>query len=224
MSTGQQFERPARVSPQQAALVRSALESVISSDAFAASQQCQDLLRLLVERVLSGEAGALSERTIGVEMFGRPADYDTSKDAIVRLRATEVRKRLAQYYSEATPAGVRIELPAGSYVPELQWPPQTRDEATLVPSAPAASVAPAWRRNSILASVAVLGVVIVGLLVWLQFRPKTPPIDAVRLSLGLPEGVTLHRHWHPFEGIALHPMVRPWFLRQLTPLAKARYG
>ena len=204
MSTGQQFERPAKVSPRQAALVRSALESVISSDAFAASQQCQDLLRLLVERALSGQAGALSERTIGVEMFGRPADYDTSNDAIVRLRATEVRKRLAQYYSEADPAVLRIELPRDSYVPEFQWPPQTRDEPRLAPPAPAVSVAPAWRRKSILV-VAVLGVVLVGFLVWFQFRPETPRTNAVRLSLGLPEGVTLHRHWHPFEGIALSP-------------------
>jgi Tol biopolymer transport system component len=205
MSTGQQFERPAKISAQQAALVRSALELVISSDAFAGSKQCQDLLRLLVERALSGEADALHERMIGIQMFGRPADYDTSKDAIVRLRATEVRKRLAQYYSEATPAVLRIELPSGLYVPEFQWPPQTRDEPTLAPPAPAVSVAPAWRRNLIAASVAVLGVVIVGLLVWLQFRPETPSMNAVRLSLGLPEGVTLHRHWHPFEDIALSP-------------------
>lgn len=205
MSTGQQFERPAKVSAQQAALVRSALELVISSDAFAGSKQCQHLLRLLVERALSGEADALPERMIGVEMFGRPADYDTSKDAIVRLRATEVRKRLAQYYSEASAAGLRIELPAGSYIPEFHWPPPTRDEVAVVPSAPAVSVTPAWRRNSILMAIAVLGVVIVGLLVWLQLRPKTPPMNAVRLSLGLPEGVTLHRHWHPFEDIALSP-------------------
>jgi serine/threonine protein kinase len=206
MSTGHRFERPAKISAQQAASVRSALELVISSDAFAGSKQCQDFLRLLVERALSGELDTVSERTIGVEMFGRPADYDTSKDAIVRVRATEVRKRLAQYYGETTiPPVVRIELPPGSYVPEFHWPPRTRDEDTLVPPAASVRELPAWRRKSLLVLLAVLGLVSVGLLVWFQLRPKPHEITAVRLSLGLPEGVTLHRNWHPFEHIALSP-------------------
>ena len=87
MSKGQQFETPADLSAKQADAVRSALESVIRSDAFAGSKQCQDLLRLLVQHALSGELEALSERMIGVEMFGRPADYDTSNDAVVLVRA-----------------------------------------------------------------------------------------------------------------------------------------
>jgi len=120
MSKGQQFETPADLSAKQADAVRSALELVISSDAFAGSKQCQDLLRLLVQHALSGELEALSERMIGVEMFGRPADYDTSNDAVVRVRAAEVRERLAQYYAEATvPPEVRIEVPSDSYVPEF---------------------------------------------------------------------------------------------------------
>jgi len=39
MSTGQQVEKPANISAEQAALVRSALESLISSEAFAGSKQ-----------------------------------------------------------------------------------------------------------------------------------------------------------------------------------------
>ena len=205
MPLEQQFEKRVRISAEQAASVRHALEAVISSDAFAGSKQCQDLLRLLVEHALSAEVDVLSERRIGVEMFGRPADYDTSKDDIVRLRATEVRKRLAQYYTDATPPAVRIELASGSYVPEFHWPPRTTDAATPVAPAPPVASAPPQRRKSILMPIAVLGVVSVCILLWLQFRPETPPVNAVRLSLGLPEGVTLHRHWHPFEHIALSP-------------------
>ena len=101
MSTRHQFEKSTKISAAQADSVRSALELVISSDAFAGSNRCQDFLRLVVEHALAGELDALRERMIGVEMFGRPADYDTSNDAVVSVRATEVRKRLAQYYSEA---------------------------------------------------------------------------------------------------------------------------
>lgn len=33
-------------------------------------------------------------------VFGRRADYDTNQEAIVRVSAAEIRKRIAQYYRE----------------------------------------------------------------------------------------------------------------------------
>src|SRR5580765_8521494 len=152
MSTSQQFEKPAEISAEQADTVHRALELVISSHAFAESKRCQDFLRLVVEHALAGELDALSERMIGVEMFGRPADYDTSSDAIVSVRATEVRKRLAQYYREAamTPV-VRIELPPGSYIPEFHWsslPSSVNEEVAR--TVPPRAVAPRWRRAPVL--------------------------------------------------------------------------
>jgi len=57
----------------------------------------------------------------------------------------------------------------------------------------------------VLVIVAVLGVVTVGVLAWWQLGRKPQSKNPVRLSLGLPEGVTLHRNWHPFEHIALSP-------------------
>ena len=206
MSTGQQFDRPAKISPEQSDLVRSALELVLASDAFVASKQCQDFLRLVVERALAGEVDSLSERMIGVELFGRPADFDTANDAVVRVRAAELRKRLAQYYREtASSPVVQIELPPGSYVPELHWSPQTRVEHKASADPSATRVAQPRRLKPALATFALLGVLVIGFAVWFQLRPKTQPMNAVRLSLGLPEGVTLHRHWHPFEHIALSP-------------------
>ena len=50
-------------------------------------------LRYLVERALDGRGDQLKERTIGVDVFGRDAAYDTGKDAIVRVSANGVRKR-----------------------------------------------------------------------------------------------------------------------------------
>lgn len=98
------------------------LTRILSSPPFANSRRCQQLLKYLVEHTLAGDLAALKERTIGVEVFGRDLEYDTSADAIVRVRANELRKRLAQYY-ERHPAddAVRIELPPGSYVPRFSW-------------------------------------------------------------------------------------------------------
>jgi TolB-like protein len=98
------------------------LELIFSSKAFAASLRCQEFLSLVVKHALAGNIDNLRERMIGVQMFGRRVDYDTSNDAVVRVRATEVRKRLGLYYAElGKPPAVRIELPVGSYVPKFYW-------------------------------------------------------------------------------------------------------
>ncbi|HEY1468934.1 MAG TPA: hypothetical protein VGF61_07805, partial [Candidatus Acidoferrum sp.] len=206
MSTKHESEKPTQLSAEQSDSVRSALELVISSDAFAGSKRCQDFLRLVVEHALAGELDALRERMIGVEMFGRPADYDTSNDAVVSVRATEVRKRLAQYYREVlvTPV-VRIELPPGSYVPTFHWSAPTEIKDETLRAVPPPVVTPrSWRKPAI-AITAVLVIASIVLIIWLQLRTKPESINALRLSLGLPEGVTLHRNWHPFEHIALSP-------------------
>ena len=103
--------------------VRRHLERVLSSKVFAGAQRSQEFLRLILEHALAGRTDNLKERMIGAEMFGRAVDYDTANDAVVRVKANEVRRRLAQYYAEAGTEQdpVRIELPTGTYVPEFHW-------------------------------------------------------------------------------------------------------
>ncbi len=94
----------------------SALDEILASRPFRSSSQCSTLLRYVVEHTLAGEDNLLRERVIGVELFGRSADYQTSEDPVVRLRVSEVRKRLAQYYLSAENAhGLQIEIPSGAY-------------------------------------------------------------------------------------------------------------
>lgn len=103
-------------------VVQRELDRLLASPAFRGSKRCSDFLRFVVEASLNGSVDRIKERTIGVEVFGRKPDYDTSEDAIVRVRANEVRKRLAQAYQElGSPADVVIDLPAGSYAPEFRY-------------------------------------------------------------------------------------------------------
>ena len=97
-------------------LIHHALEQVLASPFFRNTHQCQNLLRYIVRHSLAGEDHLLRERVIGSEVFGRRPDYEPGEDPVVRLRAAEVRKRLAQYYQSTgeTPE-VHIEIPAGSY-------------------------------------------------------------------------------------------------------------
>jgi hypothetical protein len=104
-------------------LVRSQLEKIVSDGRFAASKRYPHLLRYIVEQTLAGNEDDLKERTLGVEVFHRPPDYDTNADPVVRLCAAEVRKRLAQYYQSPVHGGeLRIDLNPGSYVPVFSQP------------------------------------------------------------------------------------------------------
>ena len=124
MLTADPSWKPGVLSPKQTALVRHHLKEVTASHAFAGSKRSQVFLQLIVEHALEGEVDSLRERMIGAEMFGRPVDYDTGSDSVVRVKATEVRKRLAQCYLETDEKlAVRIELPSGSYVPRFIFEP-----------------------------------------------------------------------------------------------------
>jgi len=97
-------------------LLQQAMREIFQSPSFRASKQSQDLLRYIVDQTLTGHTGLLKERLIGVNVFGRRPDYDTNEDPIVRARAAEIRKRLAQFYlGEGTHSTVRIEISPGSY-------------------------------------------------------------------------------------------------------------
>lgn len=96
------------------------LKEVIDGTAFKGSQRSGQFLKYIVEQALAGHFDSLKERSIGVELFGRPASYDTGEDAIVRVTASDVRKRLLQHYgSYGTASEFRISLPPGSYIPEI---------------------------------------------------------------------------------------------------------
>lgn len=96
------------------------LEAVLASPHFCNSKRYPTLLKYIVDNTLAGKLDLLKERTLGVEVFERPPTYDTNTDTVVRYTAGEVRKRLLLYYSEhSSTSGIRISLPAGSYVAEF---------------------------------------------------------------------------------------------------------
>jgi hypothetical protein len=111
------------------------LRQVLHSTPFQSSKQCQTLLKYLVEKSLRGQSDLLKERTIGMEVFGRSPDYNTADDPIVRARAGEVRKRLAQYYQseEARGSTIQIVISSGSYRPTFVPHPGANGGAHGVP-------------------------------------------------------------------------------------------
>ena len=104
--------------------VRELLDDILRSAPFRTSRQCQDMFRYIVEHSLTGSDDSLRERMIGIEVFGRAPDYDTAEDPVVRLRAADVRKRLAQYYQTQKNSAEqwKIEIPTGSYKAQFHLP------------------------------------------------------------------------------------------------------
>lgn len=102
--------------------IRAELAAILRSDTFSSSKRCQDFLKFVVEHALAEDFEGLTERFLGVELFGRAVDYETATDSIVRVRANDVRRRLGQYYAGRAANGpTRIDLLAGGYVPEFHW-------------------------------------------------------------------------------------------------------
>ena len=100
--------------------IEACLDRIVGSRHFSRSLRLGQFLRFTVESLVEGRADELKERTIGIEVYGRPLDYDSRTDPIVRSEAHRLRARLDAYYArEGAADPVVIELPKGSYVPEL---------------------------------------------------------------------------------------------------------
>jgi TolB-like protein/Tfp pilus assembly protein PilF len=197
------------LSPDQAELVRQHLEHLLASHEFASSRRTQDFLRLIVGHALDGDLDSLRERMIGAALFGRPVSYDTGSDSVVRVRASEVRKKLSLYYSEphGENSGVRIELPSGSYVPRFHFRPVAAapenaprasfPEPASTPASPAETVAralapaallPAPRKRRFRVTAALAGLLLVAGLVtaYLLVRARHESASGIRSIAILP--------------------------------------
>src|SRR5271166_6056410 len=167
--------------------IREELARVLSGHEFRSSKRSQDFLRYVVENTLNGHSETLKERTIGIEVFGRPASYDPSDDATVRVKAGEVRKRLGMYYAaEGLHNPVRIELPAGTYIPEFRANGVAHlESAALAPGASTPAAGTLLRRSATasprwLAAICIIGVFFLfgaGLWIWIRGRAPLTPLD-----------------------------------------------
>jgi hypothetical protein len=134
--------RLAGLSDEEKTAIQEQVGRLLADSHFSQSRRFPSFLRYVVEKTLAGQEDALKERTLGVEIFGRRADYDTASDPIVRVTAAEIRKRIAQYYQDpGHESELRVSLPPGSYIPQFHWPetakPNDATQAAIIPLTPA---------------------------------------------------------------------------------------
>lgn len=84
------------------------------------------LLGYIGAKSLQRQEEQLTEFNIATEVFGRSAkSFDPTQDAVVRVEVHRLRKKLRELYERSGhPHGVQISLPAGTYVPKFQCPPE----------------------------------------------------------------------------------------------------
>jgi hypothetical protein len=136
------------------------LDRVLSTSLFQHSKRYPAFLRHVVEQALRGTTDELKERTLGISVFRRSPEYDTSADPVVRNTASEVRKRLDQYYSDpAHSSELRITLPAGAYVPEFRTPSGQTRPVSVEPSPRVTGARRPWWAPLAFGAVALIGLI-----------------------------------------------------------------
>src|SRR5260370_40623936 len=97
---------------------RELLDRVIASSPFSKSERLSSLLIYVCDLTLNGRAGEINEQKIGEDGFGRPRDYDSAIDGIVRTQASRLRQRLDLYVSdEVANEPIKIVMTRRRYVP-----------------------------------------------------------------------------------------------------------
>jgi hypothetical protein len=100
---------------------RKLVERVAASVHFHRSRRLRDFLFYTCERAIREPGVEIPEADIAVRVFEKPATFDPSVDTLVRVQASQVRKRLLQYFTmEGVGEPVVIELPKGSYTPAFR--------------------------------------------------------------------------------------------------------
>ena len=82
------------------------------------SARLRQFLIYVGRRSVLENSASIHEQEIGAVVFGRPESYDTNLDNIVRVNATELRKRLESYFAaEGADEPIVVQIPRGGYTP-----------------------------------------------------------------------------------------------------------
>jgi len=92
------------------------INKIINSAVFAKSRRQRELLLYLIKQMKNGNGKRVKGYVIALEVFKRSDNFDPSKDAIVRVEAGRLRKKLKEYYETVGQDDpVEIILPKGTY-------------------------------------------------------------------------------------------------------------
>jgi hypothetical protein len=133
---------------------RALIDRIAASAQFRRSARLREFLLYVGYQSLKDGCREVHEQEIGANVFGRPSAYDRSQDNIVRVTATELRKRIELYFaSEGAHETLILEIPRGGYMPVFHprraggGPTTTPPSGDLVPHDGVVALPAPQRRN-----------------------------------------------------------------------------
>lgn len=166
------------------------LQRILWSHQFERSERLRSFLEYVTNRVLVDTDVEVHEQEIGQQVFERRPDYDTSSDNIVRVSASQIRKKLEEYFhGEGASEPIVLEIPKGQYTPIFRER-VAREFALAIelPSRPGS----VWQKEVSFLRIAATGlllalVICIGFLVRQHrnpiFQTKTPALTALWTNL-----------------------------------------
>lgn len=107
------------------------LDAILRSKIFRRAPNLSKIIAYTCEKYFEGDAASIKEYNIAVEALGRSPDFDPTRDSIVRVEYTRLRRRLRQYYlTEGASSTVELQIPETGYAPRfVARNPQKPDNA-----------------------------------------------------------------------------------------------
>jgi hypothetical protein len=173
---------------------------VLASTQFSRSTRLRDFLMYITERGIADPDAPIHEPEIALQVFGRSTSQG-GEDTIVRVHASQLRKRLEQYFlADGATETTVIEIPKGNYTPVFlarevaaEEPAVKLEGDAIAP--PAASASSRLRAPWKIAAVAAL-LLCAGWLVWDDVRLRADHAPALAPYVSL--------FWSPFLNSSLN--------------------
>src|SRR5215468_10828179 len=129
--------------------LQSQVQRILQSKAFRTSEVQRNLLSYLAEKSISGNADALKEYTVGLDVFAKPASYDPRQESTVRMHVARLRQKLGEYYrTEGVDDSIIVDLPKGGFKVNFELR-ELRPEPAVEPAEPLPPPTPS-RRDMVL--------------------------------------------------------------------------
>jgi hypothetical protein len=118
---------------------------ILRSRHFHKTTRLREFLLYVTDRVLNEPGVEIHEHEIASNVFRREFDPRAGDDTLVRVQASQLRKRLERYFAnEGRDEAWRIEIPMGNYAPVFR-------QAPIAIAPPARPPGRSWRRIALMA-------------------------------------------------------------------------
>jgi TolB-like protein/Tfp pilus assembly protein PilF len=185
--------------------IREQLGRILRSPPFQQARRRQRFLEYIINETLAGRGERLKGYNIALEVFDRSKEFDPNLDPIVRTEAARLRDRLREYYdADGQNDPVRIELPKGSYTPQIHFHQPATPDAATPDRQTAASASQLRSRKGFLAAsaLAVLLVLLAGFGAWRWWTPSTSLSERASIAVLPFENIGNDPKWDRFaDGI-----------------------